>query len=100
MVPVNQRRNKYGNMPRGALKRALAKPEVFSGKVKGVGGIWQRPKATARGARRGLKLLAAYQSSARYRPRLSFVPRAELKARKEIGPAIARRLAQAVKTAR
>lgn len=114
VVPFNQRLNKYGNMPKGALKRALAKPDVFSGTVKGIAGVWQRPKHGKRrtkhgaqmgrtgtvGARKGLKLLAAYEKSVKYSPRLKFVPRAHKLASREIGPAIARHLGQAVKTAR
>jgi len=115
VVPVNQRLNKYGNMPKGALKRALARPDTFSGKVGGVAGIWQRPKRSARrtkaggagagrvgatGARKGLKLLIAYHDAVRYKPRLKFGPRAHATARRDIGPAIARQLARAVKTAR
>jgi len=115
VVPVGARLNKYGNMPRGSLKRALAKPDVFSGTVKGVAGVWQRPKRGTRrtkaggarsgatgtvGKRKGLKLLAIYKASVRYSPRLKFVPRAHTKASQEIGPAIARHLALAVKTAR
>jgi len=113
-VPVNQRLDKYGNMPRGALKRALAKPDVFSGTVNGVAGVWQRPKRGRRrtkqgpqkgrtgtvGARKGLKLLAAYKAAVDYSPRLKSVPRAHRLAGTAIAPAIARRLAQSVKTAR
>lgn len=115
VVPVGQRLNKYGNMPRGALKRALAKPDVFSGTVKGVAGIWQRPQRGKRrtksggaqsgrtatvGKRKGLRLLAIYKDNVNYSPRLKFVPRAHVKASAEIAPAIARHLARAVKTAR
>ena len=99
---------------KGALKRALAKPDVFSGTVKGIAGVWQRPKRGKRrtkhgaqmgrtgtvGARKGLKLLAAYEKSVKYSPRLKFVPRAHKLASREIGPAIARHLGQAVRTAR
>jgi hypothetical protein len=115
LVPVNQRLNKYGNMPKSTVKRLLAKPDVFSGTVNGVGGIWQRPKRGARrtkaggarsgavgttGARKGLKLLIAYKAAVDYTPRLKFVPRAGVTARREIAPAIAKHLARAVKTAR
>ncbi len=104
VVPVGQRRNKYGNMPRGALKRVLAKPNVFSGKVGGTAGIWQRPKpgggaGSARG-KKGLRLLALYRDSVDYRPRLGFERRAYVTARREIAPAIARNLRRAIKTAR
>ncbi len=108
LVPVNQRLNKYGNMPKATVKRLIARPDTFSGKVGGVGGIWQRPKArgagTARrassGKRKGLKLLIAYKRAVDYSPRLKFVPRAGTTARREIAPAIAKHLARAVKTAR
>jgi len=107
VVPVGARRNKYGNMPRGSLKRSLAKPNVFSGTVKGVAGVWRRPdrgqrRDGTRGTKRknGLTLLAIYKSSVRYQPRLKFVRRAHDRASREIGPAIARHLAQAVITAR
>ena len=108
VVPVGQRLNKYGNMPRGSLRRALAKPNVFSGTVKGVAGVWQRPKRGVRrrggvgtkGSRKGLKLLAIYAASVQHSPRLKFVPRARTLATKAIGPAIALRLHAAVKTAR
>jgi hypothetical protein len=107
VVPVNQRLNRYGNMPKGALKRALAKPNTFSGTVNGIGGVWQRPdrgkrRDGSRGTKRrkGLKLLAVYKDSVSYSPRLKFVPRAHAYASREIAPAIAERLARAVKTAR
>lgn len=115
VVPVNQRLNKYGNMPKGALKRALAKPDVFSGTVNGVAGVWQRPKRSKRrtksggygsgrvgtvGARKGLRLLAAYEDAVKYSPRLKFVPRSHRLASRTIAPAIAKRLEYAVKTAR
>jgi hypothetical protein len=115
VVPVNTRLNKYGNMPRGALKRALARPDVFAGTVKGVSGVWQRPKRGRRrtkmggrgsgrvgtvGDRKGLELLAIFKDSVKVMPALRFVPRARVKASKEIGPAIAKYLAIAIKTAR
>lgn len=67
-VPVNQRTNKYGNMSRGAIRRLLANPRNFSGTVKGVAGIWQRPRR--KGA--GPKLLIAYERKATYRRQLFF----------------------------
>jgi hypothetical protein len=108
VVPVGIRLNKYGNMPRGSLKRHLGKPDVFSGTVKGVAGIWQRPKRGVRragsvgtkGSRKGLKLLAIYKDSVRYKPRHKFQPRALVLARKSIAPAFDTRLRAAVKTAR
>lgn len=107
VVPVGVRLNKYGNMPRGSLRKALAAPGTFSGTVAGVAGIWQRPKRAAggaggrrvRGSKKGIKLLAVYKSSVQYSARIRFVPRARTLASKAIGPAIAARLRAAVKTA-
>jgi hypothetical protein len=44
-IPVpfkNQPTNQYGNLPRGTIGKLLAKPNTFSGSIKGVAGIWQR----------------------------------------------------------
>ena len=55
--PVNQRTNRYGNLTRGTVRRLMAKPNTFAGRVKGVDGVWQRA-----GGRRNprLKLLVAF----------------------------------------
>ena len=83
-VPVQQRVNVYGNLPRRAIQRLLARPNVFSARIEfktsrggAVGGIWRRPR---RGRRRDgtygdlerLKLLISWQSLTKYRPRLEF----------------------------
>jgi hypothetical protein len=109
VVPVAQRLNKYGNMPRRALKTALAKPNVFSGKVNGVAGVWETRKrrgggggATARRSANssGVKLLAIYKNAVTYRPRVKFGSRGRVLIGRGSGPAMARRLAQAVRSAR
>lgn len=64
-IPARQRVNKYGNLPRGTVKRLLARSDTFSGRVNGQGGIWQRKK-------RGLKLLVAWEDRAVYAPRFRF----------------------------
>ncbi|MEX3008993.1 hypothetical protein [Hoeflea sp. TYP-13] len=94
LIPVRQRRNKYGNMPRGAVKAALAKPNTFSGKVRGVGGIWQRMKSGR------LKLLIRYEDQTTYRPRLGFHREMAKVASRAFPARFARSLAHAVKTAR
>lgn len=65
-VPIGVRLNKFGNMPRRKLQTLLSKPNVFSGKVKGVAGLWERKR------RGGVKLLVAYEPQARYRKRFPF----------------------------
>lgn len=67
-VPKNFKTNTYGNIGKGKIKSLLKKPNVFQGTIKGIPGVWQRPK---RGARRkggsgtvgatGLTLLIAYE---------------------------------------
>lgn len=66
LTPVGQRLNKYGNMPRGAVKRILARSDTFSGTVRGIGGIWQRTRGG------GVKLLVAYRKAAKYTERFGF----------------------------
>ena len=63
-VPVNQRLNRHGNMTKGAVKRLLGKSNVFSCKVNGVPGIWERPRS--RRAKKGPRLLVAYEDRANY----------------------------------
>ncbi|GKX33722.1 MAG: hypothetical protein MnENMB40S_13400 [Rhizobiaceae bacterium MnEN-MB40S] len=63
VVPVNARCNRYGNLSRNYLKNQLAKPNVFSGKVNSVAGVYQRMKSGH------MKLLVAFEPQARYRKR-------------------------------
>lgn len=58
--------NQYGNIPRGRVKTLLARKDVFSGKVRGVGGLWQRQKAGPP------KLLILYEPKAQYQKLLPF----------------------------
>jgi hypothetical protein len=95
-VPVKQRRNKYGNMGRGAIQRLLAKPNVFSGTVNGVPGIWQRP-----GRRGGSpKLLIAYEQKATYKRQLHFERDALRVAQRRLLPNIRRGMHRALRTAK
>ena len=68
VVPEKIRTNKYGNIPKGSVKRNLANQKVFSGTPKGAGrgaGIYKR---------QGKKLvkLINYTTRATYKPRLGF----------------------------
>lgn len=88
VVPVEQRVNQYGNMPRGAVKRMLAdKQRFFSGVPRGqqgVAGIWKRTnKHTPKVKRNGkstpnkpryakLRLMVAYEGPVDYDKRLPF----------------------------
>lgn len=66
VVPVGMRLNQHGNMPRGSIRRLLARSDTFSGQVRGIGGIWQRKKDG------GVKLLVAYEPKAEYKPLFGF----------------------------
>jgi hypothetical protein len=101
VVPVNQRRNAYGNMPKGAVRRALSSGRAFSGRAGKTAGVFQRPsKAASRRGHGRLKLLVAYESKVRYRPRLRFYDTANKSARGAFRPAFLRRLQEALRTAR
>ncbi len=76
-IPIARslRRNKYGNMPKGALARTLGGAHVFSGTPKGGGqaGIYRRLGATSKNkAGHQLDRLIDYVRSASYRPRLGW----------------------------
>ena len=69
LLPVGQKVNKYGNLPRYTTKRLLAKPNVFIGEVtinrETIHGIWQRPKREMRAntkLRNGKRKLGKYGS--------------------------------------
>jgi hypothetical protein len=114
--PVQARLNQYGNLPRRGLKNLLARPDVFVGTVKEIGGVWQRPArgkrrdgtsgakgntaAKMKGQRTGLTLLIAFGDDARYQPRLGFKPRAVKAIKAGLTPAFRQALARALKTAR
>lgn len=92
--PANMKLNKYGNMPRKKIEKLMARPDVFYGTVKGITGVWQRGKW--RGSRfysgvtkskwgylnkrayegrnpyRGLKLLAVYESTLKFKKKFDF----------------------------
>ncbi|WP_227271229.1 hypothetical protein [Roseobacter weihaiensis] len=96
VVPVGQRVNKYGNMPRRSIGRLLGRADTFSGSPggrSGRGGIYKRTK-------RGLKLMVAYVSRARYSDRLRFVETATKTADARFAVQIERALAVALKTSR
>lgn len=91
------RLNKYGNIPglrTGKIQKLLARRDTFSGRVKGVDGIWQR----LRGNR--LKLLIAWEPKANYKKRFAFYAIALRGFRERFAPQFKRSLAMALKTAR
>ena len=77
-VPVQIRTNVSGNIPRGAIKREIAKPTTFvsgqdtPGTANLPPGIYQRYKAGRRGKARAPKLLISFKKQARYQPIFKF----------------------------
>lgn len=64
--------NRFGNMSRKYLRTQLAKPNVFSGRIGNINGIWERPRRTRRGAKSRLKLIAIYTPTADYDKRYPY----------------------------
>jgi hypothetical protein len=94
VIPINARKNQYGNLPARALLRLKARPDVYVGTLsfksgEEIGGVWQRGKGAP-------KLLIRFVGEAEYKPRFGFrqtvvtVVRAHLRdeAVKEINAAI------------
>ena len=81
LLPVGQKVNKYGNMPRKAVGNLLKSPKVFSGVPHGrtQPGIYKRlgPKG-----RKQLKLMVSYEKKATYKKRFPFYQLAERQAKK------------------
>ena len=110
-IPVQQRTNAYGNIPRGAIGRLRAKPDTFVASGKGdtrhlPPGIYQRLKPK-KGQRRktaaiapGLKLLVAFEKRAEYKPRFGFRVTVLSSARAKAPGLIAASVRQALLTAR
>lgn len=121
LKPDDIRLNQYGNIPRGALKRLLARPDVFVGPVtfksgQVINGVWQRPdygqrKAGGRGSKRntqnrvggartGLKLLIQFADPVELKPRYRFGQATIATARREFPGELRRAMAKALATAR
>lgn len=101
LIPVGQRLNAYGNMTRGAPRKAMGRADTFSGapggKAGGRAGIWQR---IGKGKNRSLRLLIAYEDQAEYQPRLGFAADAERTALAVLPDRLAEALAAAMASRR
>lgn len=93
VVPSGIDLNSYGNIPRNKIKALLNRKDVFSGRVRGVGGIWQRVNGR-------LKLLVAYEPTATYRKRFPFGAIASQTIERRILPNFRAALAAAIGSAR
>ncbi len=103
VIGAGLRRNKYGNLPRNAVARAVTKPNTFATKRNGRGkhlapGIYQRGRKV-RGKTK-LKLLVAFEPRAKYQPRFPFQATARRTAEGAMQSHLLRRIKQAVETAK
>jgi len=110
-LAVGQRLNQFGNIPRGSIARTRARDDVFFASGKDARtkhlppGIYRRAKVGSR-KRKGakgkgqLKLLVAYEASAKYQPRFRFVERVSGIARDNVRREIEAGIAKAMATAR
>jgi hypothetical protein len=87
------KRNKYGNIPRGKVQKLLQRADVFSGKIEGVAGIYQR-------TRRGTKLLFAFESVAKYKPQYKFREVAEKRVKQTLSRNFNIAMTKALRSAR
>lgn len=94
IAPVQQRRNRYGNIPKGRLKTLAAKPNTFSGVINGTAGMWERTKSGR------LKLLVSYSDKQEYKKRYDFVGASRKMAQKRFPIEISRAISQALRSAR
>lgn len=93
ILPKAIRLNKYGNMQRSAIKKLLAKANVFSGTVDGVPGIYQRKG-------KSLNLVVGYGDQVAYRKRYPFQEIAQRSAAKSFDKNFRVALDQALSTMR
>jgi len=96
--------NTWGNMTKGAIKTALSKPNVFSGKpgggMSGPAGIWQRLKGRGKGDPGQLRLLVAYTPRATYTPLLPFGQATHREVDRLVQPVFKRQFEDALRSAR
>lgn len=98
-IPKGIGLNSYGNMPNKAIQKLLARPDVFSGTVKGIGGIWKRlPDRDGGGSR--VELLVAWEGQAKYRKLFMFYDIAYATAKRKFPGNLAESVVKALKTAR
>lgn len=101
VIPAMQKVNKYGNMPKGTIKRLLKNPKVFSGVPRGKGnrpaGIYKRMGSKRN---RKLRLMIRYHQKATYRKQLPFYETAARTAQLHFQREYAKAMDRALRTAK
>ena len=104
LTPVDVKRDAYGNIPRGMIRKLLAEPEsYFIGRVRGVYGLWERTRRPGQRhilrGQRGLRLLVAFRERARYAPIFGFEDRVRRSVEANLMPAVQAGVERALATA-
>lgn len=104
MVPINQPKNRYGNLPDKVLaKRLKGRKDVFIGPVQTksgeVRGVWQRVRATKKEPSH-LKLLIRFEDAHPTKPILKFGDRARKAAQERFPVRFNEAMAKALATAK
>ncbi len=86
--------NQYGNIPNRGLQRLKRKKTTFVGKVKGVGGFWERDEDDK------LTLLARFDGPKKVTPHPFFFPRVEAVMRRDFDRLLGEAIERAIRTAR
>ncbi|MGV6848564.1 MAG: hypothetical protein ACWA5A_09315 [Marinibacterium sp.] len=108
VLPVGQKLNRYGNIPRGAVRRSLARDDTFvasGGKSETqhlAPGVYRRPKRGSyrRGRSKPPQLLISFKGSARYGRTLDLQSVAMSRALASFPDHFRRRFIEAMNTAR
>lgn len=94
IVPGSQARlNRYGNLTRRFVAQQLSKPNVFSGTINGLAGVWERRRDGT------LRLLVHYQPSTEYDRRYPYHQISERVVPREVSKQLNRAIQRAVKAA-
>lgn len=108
VMPKAINQNKYGNIPRGKVRKLLQRPDTFIGTIKGIPGVWQRGHISKRGkfsARTksrasNIRLLVRFEDQATYQPRFPMKKIVTGVARSKFRRNFKRQLDAAVRSAR
>jgi hypothetical protein len=92
--PKNIRLDQYGQLPKGAMQRLTARPDVFVGKVAGVMGVWQRMK------NHSLKLMVRFGIALPVHKSLGFTAKAEALVKSRFTAVFNQALAKAIASAK
>lgn len=100
-VPSTAHKNKYGNLPRGKIKRLLAKKDkYFSGKPKGhtlPSGVYKR---LGRKGRANIQMVAVWKEETKHTPQIRIGERVRLRVERDFSKILRREFRKAMDSAK